>query len=38
MDRFLKGLLTGNEYDDNPTKKWMKWEPIARGDTHCKAE
>lgn len=36
MDSFLKGLLTGNEYDDNPTKKWIKWEHVARGDTHCK--
>ena len=35
MDEFLKGFLSENERTGDPTSKWVEWEHISQGRTHC---
>ena len=36
MDDFLKGFMKGNEMVDDSSTRWVEWEHISKGKTHCK--
>lgn len=35
MDDFLKGFLEANAFVDDPSTRWVEWEHISKGRTHC---
>lgn len=35
MDDFLKGFLEANAFVDDPATRWVEWEHISKGRTHC---
>ena len=35
LDDFLKGFLRTDEHEASSSSKWVEWEHISQGKTHC---
>ena len=35
LDDFLKGFLIADEHEASSSSKWVEWEHISQGKTHC---
>ena len=35
LDDFLKGFLSADEHENSSSCKWVEWEHISQGKTHC---